>query len=83
MTELKRYEQLKDAYVNTTAEHNIFKQLLLSLNWDHYLYTPQEEHVFMWKGLAIVVENLDPLQEKRKPYVSFLDGSKIVLGDKK
>lgn len=74
MTELELYEKLKEAYETTTHSYNRFAETIEQIKWDD-TFKADGEIYFVKEGFTLMVENLNPFQQKWKPSVFFKDGS--------
>lgn len=67
---LEIIENLNDAYGATTPSCNKFKKAIESIDWDETFEADCETY-YMYGGLTLTVENIDPFEENWKPSVMF------------
>lgn len=80
MNELKAFETLKEAYETSTQNHNRFKEVLESFNWDD-VFTVDGLITYISGGFTLEVFNADgvpnPFTEWNKPEAMFSDYSVV------
>ena len=74
MVEIKLVEKLKEAYEVTTYNHNAFKNVIDSIEWDN-IFNADGETYFCKGKFSLIIENINPFKEMWKPTVFFSDGS--------
>ena len=76
LNEMKLFEELKEAYNNTTHSFNSFKARIESIIWDKVFLADGE--TYYCKGdFIFTIENIKPFEEQWKPSVMFSDNSII------
>jgi len=78
MNEVKLYNRIKEGYNATTHNHNSFKRVVKSINWD-CTFTEDDELYYMLNGFSLSVGCLNPFEEKCKPCIIFSDCSMVNL----
>lgn len=68
--EITLYEKLKNAYDATTQNYNRFEEAIKSIKWDD-VYSADGEMYYEKGDFCLVVENINPFKEKRKPSILF------------
>lgn len=70
---LDLYYNLKDKYEITTRNYNHFLHALNRVKWDHQFYA-DGEYYFIKDDLTLMVQDLDPFNQKWCPTAIFKDG---------
>lgn len=78
MEEMKMFNTIKKAYMETTHSDNSFESVVNSIIWDSK-FIEDNEMYFSKGGFLLVVGNLNPFSESCKPHIIFEDGSETSL----
>lgn len=76
--EFDAFRLLKNSYGASTRRTNHFKSAIDRIRWDS-VFSVDDEIYLNAEKFVLIIDNLDPFEEKRKPSIIFCDGSMVTL----
>ena len=74
MNELRLFEHIRDAYMVSTKNNNVFKKYLESIKWE-FKYIADGEYNFGIGDFSFATPSLDPFNMKWEASALFSDGT--------